>query len=150
MAKFSVEEAVAVAEIQQLINDWVYDLDFNHGLTVDGLVTDDCYYAMHSGARVGRQEIVTAYRERVERLTRDGGDVPPMRHLNANLRVEFRDPDNAAITFGMSFYTAEGNPAGSRHTDATAIADVWMDCRREGDGHWRISRFESSQPFART
>lgn len=149
VAKFSLEEIVAVGEIQQLINDWVYELDFNHGLTIDGIVTEDCVYVMHSGAQNGRQAIVEAYRQRVERLIKDGGEIPPMRHLNANLRVEFRDKDDAAITFGMTFYTAEGNVAGTRHTDATAVADVWMDCRRDNDGHWRISRFDSTQPFVR-
>ena len=149
MAKFSLEEIVAVGEIQQLINDWVYELDFNHGVGIGQIVTEDCSYHMHSGLRSGRQEIVAAYRQRLDRLTGDGGEVPPMRHLNANLRVEFRDRDSAAITFGMTFFTAEGHPAGTGHTDASAIADVWMDCRREGDGHWRISRFHSAQPFAR-
>lgn len=149
MAKFSLEEIIAVGEIQQLINDWVYELDFNHGLTIDQIVTEDCSYVMHAGVRSGRREIVESYRQRAERLTKDGGEIPQMRHLNANLRVAFRDKDNAAITFGMTFYTAEGNPAGARHTDATAVADVWMDCRRESDGHWRISRFDSTQPFVR-
>ncbi|PEQ13133.1 hypothetical protein B2G71_09750 [Novosphingobium sp. PC22D] len=149
MAKFSMQEVASVAEIQQLINDWVYELDFNHGLSMDTIVTEDCVYTMHSGTRTGRDAIVEAYRQRAERLTAGGEAMPPMRHLNANLRVEFRDPDHAAITFGMAFYTAEGNPAGARHTDASAIADVWMECRREDDGHWRISRFESDQPFVR-
>ena len=149
MAQFTLDQIIAIGEIQQLINDWVYELDFNHGLTVSNLVTEDCFYVMHSGPRNGREQIVDAYRQRFEKLSANGGEVPAMRHLNANLRVEFLAPDAASITFGMAFYTAEGNPAGARHTDASAIADVFMACRREADGQWRISRFHSAQPFVR-
>lgn len=150
MAKFTREQAIVFTEIQQLINDWVFDLDFHDGLNMGELVTEDCAYGMASGLRNGRAEIVAAYQKRLNRLSQRAEGVPPMRHLNANLRVEFLGPDEVAITFGMLFFTAEGNPAGARHTDAAAVADVWMNCRREADGHWRISRFTSDQPFSRT
>ena len=31
VARFTPEQVMAVVEINQLINDWVFDLDFNHG-----------------------------------------------------------------------------------------------------------------------
>lgn len=150
MARFSKDEAVAVAEIQQLINDWVFELDFHHGVNMDELVTNDCSYTMISGAQIGKQAIVEKYRHRVAHHAEQGEEPPAMRHLNANLRVSFLTPDKATITFGLLYFTAEGHPAGMRHTDAAAVADVYMDCRRESDGHWRISRFESGQPFSRS
>lgn len=150
MAKLTTEECTAIACIQHLINDWVFEIDFNHGLQIADLVTEDCFYHMGSGIKHGRQAIVDSYRERYERLSVEADGVPPMRHLNANLRVEFVSLDEVQITFGLLFFTAEGNPAGNKHTDAAAVADVWMDCRRETDGHWRISRFASDQPFSRT
>jgi ketosteroid isomerase-like protein len=149
LATFTIEETVSVAAINQLINDWVFELDFNHGVTIADLVTEDCSYPMASGFAQGRQAIVDAYRKRCDRLSSESDGVPPMRHLNANLRVSFVSPHEADITFGLLFFTAEGNPAGTRHTDAAAVADVWMNVRREDDGHWRIGRFESTQPFSR-
>lgn len=150
MAKVTMEECLAIASVGRLINDWVFEIDFNHGLNIADLVTEDCIYHMGSGIKQGRQAVVQSYRERYDRLSVEADGVPPMRHLNANLRVDFVGPDEVKITFGLLFFTAEGNPAGNRHTDAAAVADVWMECRCEADGHWRISQFASDQPFSRT
>lgn len=44
MAKFSIEQAAAVAAIQQVINEWGHELDENNGLKITevDILTEDC------------------------------------------------------------------------------------------------------------
>ena len=46
MAKFSMDQARAVVEVQQLINDWADELDIHNGLHMPSLVTEDCTYTV--------------------------------------------------------------------------------------------------------
>ena len=64
MAKFTAEQAHAVVEIQQLINDWGYELDLNNGQTIADLVTEDCVYVVGGAPREGRAGVVRFYAER--------------------------------------------------------------------------------------
>ena len=142
MTQFTIEQAVAVAAVQQLINEWSLELDLHHGKNIATLVTEDCAYVVGDGPRQGRAAIVEFYRGIGEMMSGQ-----TMRHLNSNLCVGFRGPDAVSITFNLLFFTTAGT--GSTAPDPAAVADVRMDCRREPDGHWRISRMDSNQPFPR-
>ncbi|HEX7856318.1 MAG TPA: nuclear transport factor 2 family protein [Sphingobium sp.] len=150
MAKFDMEQTMAVAAIQQLINDWAYDLDVNNGLSIRDLVTEDCTYAVGPAPREGREEVGAFYAARMERLTAQGGDFPVQRHLLSNLRVSFHAVDAASITFNLLYFSNAGMAAGVSHPDPVAVADVRMDCRRTAEGHWAIATFDSAQCFRRT
>ena len=39
--------------------------------------------------------------------------------------------------------------AAGRDADPALVADVRMDCRRDDDGHWRITKFDSNPTFRR-
>jgi SnoaL-like domain len=149
VAKFNMEQAVAVVAVQQLINDWAFELDVNNGLNIAGLVTEDCVYAVGGATRQGRPEVEKFYRERLERLSARPEGVPTQRHTLSNLRVSFRSANEVSITFSLVYFTTAGMASGLNHADPAAVADVRMDCRLDGAGQWRIAKFDSNQTFRR-
>jgi ketosteroid isomerase-like protein len=149
VANFNIEQVVAVAAVQQLINDWAHELDMHNGLHISGLVTEDCVYAARGTPRQGRAEVEKFYRERLEQLSAQPAGVPTQRHTLSNLRVSFRNAREVSITFGLLYFTTAGMASGVNHADPAAVADVRMDCRQEDDGQWRIAMFDSDQIFRR-
>jgi hypothetical protein len=149
MAKFDMEQAVAWVAIQQLINDWGYELDVNNGLNIADLVTEDCHYTVRAVARLSRAEVLAFYKMRLGEFAEAGKEPPVQRHAQTNLRVQFKSADEAAITFTLIYFTSAMVAAGADPADPTAVADVRMDVRRCVDGHWRISMFDSVQSLVR-
>jgi ketosteroid isomerase-like protein len=149
VAKFNMEQAVAVAAVQQLINDWAHELDVNNGLNIAGLVTTDCTYTVGGATREGRAAVEQFYQERLKRLSAQPEGVPTQRHTLSNLRVTFRSADEVSITFSLVYFTTAGMASGLKHADPAAVADVRMNCRRDNDGQWQIAMFDSNQTFRR-
>jgi ketosteroid isomerase-like protein len=149
VAKFTPEQAVARASVEELIHDWAYDLDVHNGLHVADLVTENCVYVVRAAPRQGRAAVETFYRERLAQLSAQPGGAPTQRHVLSNLRLSFRTDAEVSIAFTLVYFTTAGMASGLNHADPAAVADVRMDCRREADGHWRISMFDSNQTFRR-
>jgi ketosteroid isomerase-like protein len=149
VAKFNVEQALTVAAVQQLINDWAHELDINNGLKISNLVTVDCVYVVGGTTRQGRTAVENFYQERIQRLSAQPGGVPTQRHTLSNLRVNFRSAGEVSITFSLVYFTTAGMASGLNHADPAAVADVRMDCRQDNDGEWRIAMFDSNQTFRR-
>lgn len=150
MAKFTAEQAISVLAIQQVIHEWSHELDQNSGLKISeaDVLTEDCRYFIADAWQEGRAAAAKYYADRWARLG-NGKDAPVMRHLHSNYRVSFNDADNATVGFSLLFFAGVGEPPMVGHCDALAVAEVWMECRREADGHWRISEFNSRQTFRR-
>jgi ketosteroid isomerase-like protein len=149
MAKFTIEQALVVTEVQQLINDWARELDVNNGLEIAPLVTEDCVYSVGGNEHRGRPAVSKFYQDRLTRLSAQPQGVPTQRHTLSNLRVEFRASDEVSITFSLVYFTTAGMASGLNHADPAAVADVRMNCRRDSDGEWRIAKFDSNQTFRR-
>lgn len=149
MANFSAEQAAAVAAIQQVINEWGDELDKNDGLKMIAadVLAADCRYNVGGAWREGAAAAAQFYAERKPRLEAAGG-APVMRHIMSNYRVKFTADDSAEAGFLLLFFAAVGTPPFDT-CDPAAVADVRMELRREGDGHWRISMFDSGQTFRR-
>ena len=147
MAKFNIEETVARAAIEQLVNDWAYDLDFHGNAHVGSLVTEDVVYNVAGAARLGRAAVEAFYAERHQFLKNSGKPYPVMRHINTNFRTSFVSPDEAETFFELIFWTTEVE--GFNPADIIAVADVWMTMRRGSDGDWKIAKFDSTQPLKR-
>lgn len=147
MAKFSSDEALAVVAVQQLINDWAYDLDFHANLHVGNVVTDDVAYNVGGALRQGRAAVEGFYADRREKLKNSADSNPVIRHINTNFRTSFVSRDEVKVTFSLLFYSTEVK--GFNPTDVIAVADVWMTCRRGSDGDWKIAKFDSTQPLKR-
>ena len=150
MASFTVEQAAATAAIQQVINEWGDELDQNDGLSIadSDVLTEDCRYFVGGEWREGRAATAKFYAERKPRLEAAGG-APVMRHIISNYRISFEDEANAKVGFLLLFFAKVGTPPFTDYCDPLAVADVRMECRREADGQWRISLFDSGQIFRR-
>ncbi|MBW8785106.1 MAG: nuclear transport factor 2 family protein [Novosphingobium sp.] len=149
MARFTTEQATAIAAIQQTVNDWARELDVNNGLAVPALVTEDCAYTVGGTKRIGPAGVQEFYDQRLARLQATPEGVPTMRHIVSNLRVAFRSGREAGITFSLVFFSTAGQASGLEHADPAAVADVEMDLRAGDDGDWKIARFDSGQTFRR-
>jgi ketosteroid isomerase-like protein len=149
VARFTAEQAHAVVEIQQLINDWGYELDVHNGQRIADLVTEDCTYAVRGGGREGRAAVVQFYADRLAQLAATKEGVPEHRHALSNLRVSFHSISEASITFNLTYFSTMSMASGADHADPAAYADVRMVCRRDADEHWRIRKFDSNQVFRR-
>jgi hypothetical protein len=149
MARFTAQQASDLAAIQQVINEWSHELDSNDGLQMleADVLTADCRYNVGGSWRAGAADAAAFYAERKPRLEAAGG-APVMRHLMTNYRVKFTADDHADVGFLLLFFAAVGTPPFNT-CDPMAVADVRMECRREADGHWRISMFDSGQIFRR-
>jgi len=150
MAKFTAEQAADVLAIKQVIYEWGDELDVNDGLKLEGanVLTADCRYNVGGEWREGLAAAATFYRERKARLEAAGA-VPVMRHQLMGLRVSFDGADKAKVGFQLLFFAKPGTPPIAGYCDPLAVADVRMECRREADGEWRISLFDSGQVFQR-
>ena len=75
MAKFSAEQAAAVAAIQQVINEWGDELDTNDGLKMGSadVLSQDCRYFVGGEWREGLDATAQFYAERKTRLEAAGG-----------------------------------------------------------------------------
>lgn len=150
MAKFDPEQAASIAAIQQLINEWAYELDEGNGLVAMGeLLVDDVRYNVGGQWRENREQVLAFYVERHARLAVSEGGVPFHRHALHNLRTTFTGSDSADIAFGLVYWTELGMASKRDHADPALVSDVRMQVRREDDGHWRIALFDSALSFRR-
>jgi hypothetical protein len=149
MAKFTPEQAVAYVEIQQLINEWSYELDVHNGANIGALLTEDCSYAVRGGVRTSRAAVEQFYKERLETLAATPDGVPIHRHMLANLRVSFTGADDASIGFSLIYFSTAGMKSGTKHSDPALTSDVQMLVKRGTDGEWRIAKFDSAVSFLR-
>jgi hypothetical protein len=150
VAKFTPEQAASIAAIKQVIYEWGDELDLNNGLKMGeiDILTKDVRYNVGGEWRDGLEATKAFYDGRWGKLKETGGALV-MRHLLTNLRVKFTSEDTAAVTYQLLFFAATGEPPFVGKADPLAVADVRMETRREADGHWRISLFDSGQIFQR-
>jgi hypothetical protein len=78
-----------------------------------------------------------------------GAGMPVMRHIISNFRVDFTAADHAGAEYLLLFFNKVGTPPFLDYCDPIALADVKMECRRDAEGDWRISYFNSGQIFIR-
>jgi hypothetical protein len=151
VARFSAEEAAAVAAIQQVINEWGNELDQNSGLKIAeaAVLTDDVQYFVGGEWREGIAATAKFYQDRWARLSATEAGPPVMRHVHGNYRIAFASPDHASADFLLVFFARAGTPPFVGYADPLAVADVRMECRRDAAGDWKISRFDSGQIFQR-
>ncbi|WP_336973638.1 nuclear transport factor 2 family protein [Sphingobium aromaticiconvertens] len=148
MPTFTQENALSVLIIQQLVADWGYDLDIHGGMNVAALCTADCHYLVGGTLHQGHEPITKFYTARNERVAiqqKDG--IRTQRHTITNHRMTFTDANNAAATFILVNYSGEGKAPILNLVGPTIVADCRMEFRRDADGEWRISLFDSTPLF---
>ncbi|MGE3691310.1 MAG: nuclear transport factor 2 family protein [Novosphingobium sp.] len=150
MAKFTAEQAADVLAIKQVIYEWADELDVNDGLKIreSDVLAKDVRYFVGGEWREGPEAVYGFYSSRKERLEAAGG-APVMRHQIMGVRVYFDGADRARMGYQLLFFAKVGEPPIAGYCDPLATADVRMEAKREADGHWRISMFDSGQVFQR-
>lgn len=150
MAKFTPEQAADVLAVKQVIYEWGDELDMNNGLTMRerDCLAGDVRYFVGGEWREGLDAVAAFYRGRAEAM-RAGAGLMTMRHIITSLRVSFDDDDHARVGYLLVFFAALGDGPFDKYCDPLAVADVKMECRRDPDGEWRITLFNSGQIFKR-
>ncbi|WP_395390720.1 nuclear transport factor 2 family protein [Novosphingobium sp. BL-8A] len=150
MAKFTPQQAADVLAIKQVVYEWGDELDIHNGLEMrkSDVLAEDVAYNVGGEWREGLKAVETFYQGRAEAL-RAGAGLMTMRHIITSLRVSFDDADNAKVGYLLVFFAAQGEAPFDKYCDPLAVADVKMECRRDPDGEWRITRFDSGQIFRR-
>lgn len=150
MAKFTPQQAADVLSIKQVIYEWGDELDINNGLRMRerDCLTKDVQYNVGGQWRDGLDAVMEFYNGRAAAMEASGG-LLVMRHIITSLRVSFEDADNAKVGYLLVFFATKGEQPFTDYCDPLAVADVQMECRRDADGEWRISRFDSGQIFRR-
>src|SRR5690242_1665291 len=97
MARFDMEQTMAIVAIQQLIHEWAYDLDVNEGLGVPKLITEDCQYVVRAVLRPNRAEVGKFYQGRLEELKATPAGPPLQRHVLSNFRFDLKTADDASV-----------------------------------------------------
>ncbi|HEX7852791.1 MAG TPA: nuclear transport factor 2 family protein [Sphingobium sp.] len=148
MARFDKEEAGEVLALHQLVADWCYRLDIHNCTGVEALCTEDVEYLVGGVPHRGRDAVAAFYAARNERVAKHQRDgVRTQRHSVSNFRVEFTGKDSASIAFLLVNYSAEGPAPALNLVGPTIIADSRFECRRNADGEWMISLFDSKPTF---
>ena len=148
MPRFDQQSATATMELHQLIAEWGDDLDITGGQNVTALCTGDCVYMLGGKPHQGHDAINAFYAARNERVrTQQKDGIRTQRHAISNIRVSFQDADKASAGFLVVNYSGEGAPPVTDLGGPTIVADARMEFRREADGEWRISLFDSKPVF---
>ncbi|MFS0848041.1 nuclear transport factor 2 family protein [Novosphingobium panipatense] len=150
MAKFTPQQAADVLAIKQAIYEWGDELDINNGLHMRAAncLAEDVRYNVGGQWREGLKDVEAFYQGRAETM-KAGAGLMTMRHIITSLRVSFDDADHARVGYLLVFFAALGEGPFDSYCDPLAVADVKMECRRDEDGEWRITLFDSGQIFKR-
>ena len=150
MAKFNAEQAIAIAAITQVMNEWVYEVDTNYGraMAQADVLTRDCRCKLEGQWITGLDEIAKFYKTRSAGI-KAGEAAPVIRQLVTNFRISFTSETEAKVGLTLLLFAKVGKVPFSDYCDPVEVADVRADCRREADGHWRISLLDSERIFRR-
>ncbi len=148
MPRFTQQNAADAMDVHQLIIEWGHELDINNAINITDSCTQDCTYYLAGKPFTGHDAIKQFYAARNERVrTQQKDGVRTQRHTISNLRVTFADKDSAVIHFMLVNYSKEGKPPALDLVGPTIVADCKMEAKREADGEWRISLFDSTPIF---
>jgi hypothetical protein len=150
VAKFTLQQAADVLAIKQVVYEWGDQLDLHNGLSMReaDCLAEDVRYNVGGQWREGLEAVEGFYQGRAEAM-RAGAGLMTMRHIITSLRVGFDAADHAKVGYLLVFFAALGDGPFDTYCDPLAVADVKMECRRDADGEWRITLFDSGQIFKR-
>lgn len=150
MARFELEQAVAVAGITQLIGEWAYEINTNYGRSIEqaDLLTKDCRCKLLDQWIEGRDAIAAFYKDTYAQAEAGQG-VAVVRQLVTNFRVSFISETRAKVGFELLLFAKLGKVPFRDYCEPVEVADVHVDCWREADWHWRIAELAGDRIFRR-
>ena len=146
MRKFTPEEMLTAFQLEQMLYDYIEELDLNNSRNAGSFYTEDGAFVTPGGSFVGPAAIQAFYdkrNENVAKFQKDGQRTG--RHTFLNVRCHIHDGDNATLLFTNVNYAAEGPAPATGLKGPSAVADCSMKYRRQPDGSWLFSEFKPSQ-----
>ena len=143
MAKFNPQAAM---ELQQLVSEYWDELDSNQARNVTDFYTEDCTFAAGGNfSGKGRDGVRKFYDERA-RVVAQEKDGRLTRHTFANFKVKFESDSQARVDFVMINYSGSG-AAPIMFSGPSMVSDITFECRRDGQGDWKIAVFKGTPMF---
>ena len=146
MRRFTPEQMLIAFELEQMLYDYIEELDLNGSKDAGRFYTEDGAFVTPGGSFVGPAAIQAFYdkrNENVAKYQKDGQRTG--RHTFLNVRCHIHDAHNATLFFTNVNYAAEGPAPASGLVGPSAVADCSMKCRRQTDGNWLFLEFKPSQ-----
>jgi hypothetical protein len=148
MTNLIVETALTAMQLQQLLMEFAHELDFNSGLKVGELYTEDGTFILRDSVYRGRRAIIKFYKDYAARVIAEEKDgVRTQRHSFVNIRASVEDSNHATLHFISLNYSAGGKVPVPNLTGPRTLIDCYMKCRRGTDGRWRIAEFSNKRIF---
>jgi ketosteroid isomerase-like protein len=148
MPKFNQETAVIAIELQNILAEFAYDLDFNDCLGIADFYAEDGAFAVGDFTHEGRAAIRKFYEDRNVRVRAQHKDgIRVAAHTFLNVRVAVHDSSNATLYFTNVNYAGEGQPPVRGTISPAMITACQMVFRREADGNWCITSFSGKPLF---
>jgi hypothetical protein len=142
---FTAETAAVALQVQQLLNEFTYDVDVNGGRNVLTFYTADGSVNLATGTYTGHAE-VRRYYDEFAKMTAGR----TARHTFVNFRFAVESSTQAVADFVSIYYAGPGAAPVSEFTGPSVISDCRVTCRREADGKWRMFEFHARPVFRRT
>ena len=146
MRKFTVDEMLTAFQLEQMLYDYIEELDLNGSKNAGAFFTEDGAFVTPGGSFVGPAAIQAFYdkrNENVAKYQKDGQRTS--RHTFLNVRCHIHDADHATLFFTNVNYAAEGPAPATGLQGPSAVADCSMKYRRQSDGNWLFTEFRPSQ-----
>lgn len=146
MRKFTIDEMLTAFQLEQMLYDFIEELDLGGSKDVGRFYTENGVFQAGPVKVEGRAAIQGFYDNRnanVAKYQKDGARTG--RHTFINVRCHIHDADNATLKFTNVNYAREGNAPATGLQGPSAVADCEMKCERQGDGQWLFSEFKPSQ-----
>lgn len=146
MRSFTPEQMLTAFTLEQLLYDFIHEMDINDYAAIGDFYTEDGEFQAGPNLIKGRDAIIAFYQTRnanVAKYQKDGARTG--RHTFLNLRCVFGDdPARATLHFTNVSYAGEGKAPVPGLTGPSMIADCRMECRIDTDGQWRFASFYPS------
>ncbi len=146
MRRFTVEEMLTAYQLEQLLYDFVEELDLGGSKDAGRFFTENGAFVTPGGTIQGRMAIQAFYdrrNENVAKYQKDGQRTG--RHTFLNVRCHLHGAGNATLFFTNVNYAREGGAPAEELAGPSAVADCSMKCERQPDGTWLFSEFRPSQ-----
>jgi hypothetical protein len=145
MRTFTPETAVAGFELEQFVEDYWREVDFNDARNIADYFTEDCLYDSGPGIRYQTREGMRKFYDHVRSIAQPDRYV---RHTILSKHVDVKDKNAGTVNYCIVTYIGFGKTPIQGVINPSQITDVRIECRRNKAGKWEIAEFHGNPLFA--
>lgn len=148
MVGSDVAKATGAVLLQNLIGEYFRELDTTGGVNAFQFFSEDGSLDVGHMSLHGHEEMKEFYAKLVaqSKAHSESGE-RTTRHIYTNLIIDFQSDDAATMAFIAINFSADRPAPVAGSISPTVIADIRCDCRRNGEGEWRIFSLSGSPAF---